>query len=70
MIKKFNFAIRDYTSALEIISDRGVVYFNRAVAHHNLNEMEQACEDYWQAYKNDYPVRKTLLEGCVQMFGD
>jgi len=64
-LKNFNNAIDDFNKAILINPSHGLAYYNRAIAYHNLGDISTACSDYLKAYKNNYPVEKRLLEGCM-----
>jgi tetratricopeptide (TPR) repeat protein len=66
-LKNFNNAIDDFNIAISINPSHALAYYNRAIAYHNLGDISTACSDYLKAYKNNYPVERRLIEGCMYM---
>jgi tetratricopeptide (TPR) repeat protein len=66
-LKDYKTAIQDFNTAISINPTHALAYYSRAIAYHNLGDLNAACSDYLKAYKHNYPVERRLIEGCMYM---
>lgn len=54
----------DAGATISLNNQYGLAFYYRGLMYHNLGDLNEACTDYLNASKYDYPVESRLIEGC------
>jgi tetratricopeptide (TPR) repeat protein len=63
--RQFKEAIIEYSKALYLIGDDAVIYFSRALAHLEINQLDQARADLERAKDLGFPIPKEFINRCM-----
>jgi tetratricopeptide (TPR) repeat protein len=62
--KQYQGAIMDYSKALYLIGDDAAIYFSRALAHLEINQLNHARADFMKAKDLGFPIPDEFINRC------